>query len=90
MNLRPPGYETSRSRSATVRLTCLSHPECPEVMLGLAQMGTKWVKILVSSDNANVGIAFIPSARRNFGEVLIDAVNRNPSDRFSRSCARRI
>ena len=33
MNLRPPGYETSRSRSSDVRLAHLSHAESPQSML---------------------------------------------------------
>src|SRR6266536_1493191 len=51
LNLRPPGYETSRSRSAEVSLAQLRHLRSPQVMWDQLRWVQNGYKIRVSLDN---------------------------------------
>ena len=51
MNLRPPGYETSRSRRCGTRLAHLSRPGCAEISVGQLRWVQNGYKIRVSSGN---------------------------------------
>jgi hypothetical protein len=51
LNLRPPGYETSRSRRCGTRLAHLSRPGCAEISVGQLRWVQNGYKIRVSSGN---------------------------------------